>query len=427
MTSPLKKRRLSNGDHNNAVPLRLKCAKAKIDTHWKNGTPLQGKKGIKDGKRRETLACLPSRTSSACSDNEEELFIENSSNPNLLTPKVLKHLNTLSDNFTRFFSLLELSFKNDSRDETDTAIIQQTLKDISDDVQKMNEIIDSLCTKTSKQDFKCGSFMSISDRIGGGRMSDKGEFPFHAAIYINSLYKCGGSLISDKIVLTAAHCLVNVITVLRKEVFTVILGLTDLRNLTGHEAIRKVAEVIRHPDYSLSQNIPQNDIGLLVLNGQIQYTSYITHICLFSAQAPIESLIGERGTILGWGLTMDKKISQHLNHAQMTFASRLACTDSNVLFALLNNNAYCANSQGTLQTACSGDSGGGMVLLVNGKFHIRGLVSTAINEKGKICHVGQYVAFTDVSAYLKWIWDNTEIVPDLDERISERKSQTNES
>lgn len=111
---------------------------------------MQGKKGVKDGKRRETLACLPSRTSSACSDNEEELFIENSSNPNLLTPKVLKHLNTLSDNFTRFFSLLELSFKNDSRDETDTAIIQQTLKDISDDVQKMNEIIDSLCTKTSK-------------------------------------------------------------------------------------------------------------------------------------------------------------------------------------------------------------------------------------------------------------------------------------
>ena len=86
--------------------------------------------------------------------------------------------------------------------------------------------------------------MPSSHRILGGRRSEKGEFPFHAAVYINSLFNCGGSLISDKIVLTAAHCMVDVITVLEKEVFRVILGLTDLRSLTGVEAIRKVIELV---------------------------------------------------------------------------------------------------------------------------------------------------------------------------------------
>ena len=96
------------------------------------------------------MACLPSRATSSCSEENEEEVFEHNPNPNLLTPKVLKHLNTLSDNFTRFFSLLELSFKNDSRDETDTAMIKLTIQDISNDVEKMNEIIERLCTKTSK-------------------------------------------------------------------------------------------------------------------------------------------------------------------------------------------------------------------------------------------------------------------------------------
>ena len=104
----------------------------------------------------------------------------------------------------------------------------------------------------------------------------------------------------------------------------------------------------------------------------------------------------------------------------MTFASRTNCTISNLLLGLLPENAFCANALGTSQTACSGDSGGGMVLLRNGKFHLRGLVSVTVIEKDKFCDFDHYVAFTDVSSYLKWIWNNTEIVPDLDERISKR-------
>jgi secreted trypsin-like serine protease len=43
-------------------------------------------------------------------------------------------------------------------------------------------------------------------RITGGSAADRGQFPWQAAIIIDSTYFCGGSLISNRIVLTAAHC-----------------------------------------------------------------------------------------------------------------------------------------------------------------------------------------------------------------------------
>lgn len=53
----------------------------------------------------------------------------------------------------------------------------------------------------------------------------------------------------------------------------------------------------------------------------------------------------------------------------------------------------------------------------NGKYYLRGLVSVLISESGKLCDVKYFVAFTDVSFYLKWLWDNMKIVPNIDERI----------
>lgn len=97
------------------------------------------------------MACLPRRPSSSSSDeNVEEVFIENNIKSNFVTPKVLKNLNNLSDNFSRFFSLMEISFKSATNNQADTDVIRQTVQEISDDIHKMNEIVDGLCKKTAK-------------------------------------------------------------------------------------------------------------------------------------------------------------------------------------------------------------------------------------------------------------------------------------
>ena len=134
----------------------------------------------------------------------------------------------------------------------------------------------------------------------------------------------------------------------------------------------KVAEVIKHPGYGLSRSIPQNDIGLLVLSGKIQYTNFITPICLFDSFTKIDELIGSKGLVLGWGLTLDNEISQHLNFAYMTFVSRRDCINSNLLFGVLSEtSAYCAKPSDISQVVCSGDSGGGQVTITANKYDIK--------------------------------------------------------
>ena len=58
------------------------------------------------------------------------------------------------------------------------------------------------------------------------------------------------------------------------------------------------------------------------------------------------------------------------------------------------------------------------MILKDGKFYLRGLVSVSITEAGQSCDVKQFVAFTDVSFYLKWdkIETQMKIVTDFDER-----------
>lgn len=57
-------------------------------------------------------------------------------------------------------------------------------------------------------------------------------------------------------------------------------------------------------------------------------------------------------------------------------------------------------------------------MLEDGKFYLRGLVSVSITDAGQSCDVKYSIAFTDVSYFLKWIWDEMKIVTDFDERIA---------
>lgn len=46
----------------------------------------------------------------------------------------------------------------------------------------------------------------MNSRIIGGNQSDISAYPWMAALYYRRLFTCGGSLINDRYILTAAHC-----------------------------------------------------------------------------------------------------------------------------------------------------------------------------------------------------------------------------
>lgn len=211
-----------------------------------------------------------------------------------------------------------------------------------------------------QNDFDCGlSGSPVQNRFSSGSQANVGQFPFHVAIFRDLIYRCGGSLVSQKTVVTAGHCVVrDNQQAYPSDDFRLLFGVVDLKSLSGAEAVREVAEVIKHPDYEYEKILKQ-DIAMMIIKGNLQFSPSIRPICLFDFQTPIQNHVNQKATVLGFGSTENSKDpSRYLNFGQMTVISRQSCIESKLIFGLLpEQSAFCAKAVENM-IACPGDSGG---------------------------------------------------------------------
>ncbi|ROL48631.1 Serine protease 27 [Anabarilius grahami] len=122
----------------------------------------------------------------------------------------------------------------------------------------------------------CG-VSSLSTGIVGGDDAPAGNWPWHVTLHFFDYYICGGSLISHEWVLTAAHC---VSFSPSASYWTVYLGRQSQNISISYpiEVSRGVQSIIPHPEYDPSQLT--NDIALVRLSEPVNFTSYISPICL---------------------------------------------------------------------------------------------------------------------------------------------------
>ena len=151
----------------------------------------------------------------------------------------------------------------------------------------------------------CGVLPTTST-ISNGR---PGTYPWMVFLYFLSNASdsfCGGSMISDLQILTAAHCVVGKTT----DEIGVIIGNTnaeeELKKFNFHILYKIDVNPFFNPNVETMEAIKKNsDIAVLTLETAVPLTSSVRPICLPSLSDTSNTYEGETGTVAGWGLTED--------------------------------------------------------------------------------------------------------------------------
>ncbi|XP_055622122.1 chymotrypsin-1-like [Toxorhynchites rutilus septentrionalis] len=220
-------------------------------------------------------------------------------------------------------------------------------------------------------------------RIVGGKNAEEGQFPHQASLRTSTgSHFCGGSVISDRWVLTAAHC-----TYGRTPQSTfVVVGVLLLS-----EGIRyDLEDIIQHRFYNPRRM--ENDISLLHVASQIVFTSKVGQIPLGSEfiQQPLTAQAS------GWGQTSHPgSLAGHLQFVNVTIISLDECRERQVFGndAFVHENTICTSSPQGIGM-CMGDSGGPLI----SEGQLQGVVSW-----GTPCALGIPDVFSRVSSHRSWI------------------------
>jgi len=255
----------------------------------------------------------------------------------------------------------------------------------------------------------CGQHEYSSGRIVGGAEAPSGQWPWMAAIFLSGIKRtefwCGGSLIGDKYILTAAHCTRDSRQKpFAPSQFSVRLGDIDLVSEKEDAApvTIKVKEVRSHPRFSRVGFY--NDLAILVLEEKVRKNKFVIPICLPKPTLKKNHLPGKRASVVGWGTQFyGGKESQVQRQALIPIWRNEDC--NRAYFQPITDNFLCAGySEGGVD-ACQGDSGGGLFMEIEHQWTQIGIVSFG-NKCGEPGYPGVY---TRISEYIDWIKENTEI------------------
>ncbi|NWS65608.1 FA7 factor, partial [Crotophaga sulcirostris] len=231
-------------------------------------------------------------------------------------------------------------------------------------------------------------------RITGGTLCHRGHCPWQVILFVQDIGFCGGSLISSRWVVTAAHCLD-----LACLTFYLVMNTGDFDKYQREFKEQKipVERSWTHPHYD--SNNYNSDIALLYLSSDVIFNEYVIPICLPSPNlARLLSEEGRIGMVSGWGATHDRGSTlRFLMKVQLPIVNMETCQHSTD--RLITDNMFCAGYSTEVADACKGDSGGPFTVSYHNTRFLLGIVSW-----GEGCaERGKYGVYTRVSNYIPWI------------------------
>ncbi|XP_078508726.1 transmembrane protease serine 9-like [Lissotriton helveticus] len=242
---------------------------------------------------------------------------------------------------------------------------------------------------------------TISNRIVGGQDAQEGSWPWQISLEKNGNHICGGSLITNQWVVSAAHCFSRPIY---SSSYVVRMGAYQLSSNSYNEVRSNVINIWVNWNYT-STGTP-GDIALLELESPVTFTDYIQPVCLPSAS--IQLPVGMSCVVTGWGAIRE---GVSLPYPRTLQEVEVPIVDQQVCNSLYGNSILydmvCAGNLEGGKDSCQGDSGGPMVCKFGSTWLLAGIVSW-----GQGCARPNYPGvYTRVSVYEDWIRQYVPVVP----------------
>ncbi|XP_034460141.1 transmembrane protease serine 4a isoform X1 [Hippoglossus hippoglossus] len=235
----------------------------------------------------------------------------------------------------------------------------------------------------------CGE-VGLQDRIVGGSDAVIEDWPWQVSLQQGGQHTCGGSLVSPRWVVTAAHCF----TGSKKELsrWRVVSGRTFMGTLGGSYVDR----IIVNGNYNPARN--DYDMALMRLKSPITVGAARKPVCL-----PPKALglaVGASMAVTGWGyLEENGKVSHSLQKASIPLIDHTVCSSPKVYGSSITQRMMCAGFPEGKVDACQGDSGGPLVHFTSSRWHLVGVVSWGIGCARK----GRPGVYCNVEEMLNWI------------------------
>jgi len=232
-----------------------------------------------------------------------------------------------------------------------------------------------------------------STNIIGGKDAIPYSWPWQVSLFMHGGFMCGGTLITNQWVITAAHC---VAFDKNPEAYTVKLGVFNNSRIDEDgEIISDVTEVNSHPDFDISKII--NDVALIKLTDPVKFTDHISPVCLPTSQDEELPRAGTNLFTTGWGRVNNRtdtwELSDNLKQVALPLMSTEQCKARNAVNPIFDEKIQiCAGFDQGGKGICQGDIGGpAMFQTEDGSWKQVGIIS----------YMQQFKCASPTSAYTK--------------------------
>ncbi|XP_062991786.1 plasma kallikrein-like isoform X2 [Elgaria multicarinata webbii] len=235
-------------------------------------------------------------------------------------------------------------------------------------------------------------------RIVGGINSSLGEWPWQVSLHVKLTsysHLCGGTIISDQWIVTAAHCVEELNSPEYWRVYSGILKQSEIRDDTS---FFNVKQMIVHSEFRRSEE--GSDIALMKLDRPMNFSVLEQPACL-----PSKEEINTRYTecwVTGWGYRRERgQVEDVLQKVKIPLITNVECQSLYPQYHITDK-MICAGYREGGRDACKGDSGGPLHCK-----HLNTWYLVGITSWGEGCaRPGQPGVYTDVAKYLDWILEN---------------------